>query len=329
MEKNWTWLVIVVVLIPLSRTSAQTASNRPETQQPFSIVPLTSPKDGRVSGEPGKPGAPFVIRIWNPTNYIVPPHWHPEDEHIVVVKGTWHVGMGDKFDRNALRELHVGDYALMPKKMPHFGWSETETIIQVHGIGPFQIIPVDAEEHLSGWKNDPQRGWVRDPQATSFFKFRITDHVRSKRGEGMIVGGMHSEKSKITQYDVHTDGESFFESEEDLAAVPQEKNLEPGPLTGAWEGVIHGAPQGEQPCMLFFQQSKGNLTGVFSLQWGGAAFKSATFKNNALEIHVETPMGNFVFKGEYRQGALSGDWSGDNGLKGTWEGKKVETATSR
>ena len=47
-----------------------------------------------VSGDPDKPGAPFVIRILNPDGAKVPPHWHPTDEHITVLTGTFIVGMG-------------------------------------------------------------------------------------------------------------------------------------------------------------------------------------------------------------------------------------------
>src|SRR5215218_9792300 len=50
-----------------------------------------------VSGDPDKPGAPFVIRILNPDGAKVPPHWHPTDEHITVLTGTFIVGMGRTF----------------------------------------------------------------------------------------------------------------------------------------------------------------------------------------------------------------------------------------
>jgi quercetin dioxygenase-like cupin family protein len=83
-----------------------------------------------VSGDPDKPGEPFVIRIFNLDNQVVPPHWHPEDEHIVVVKGTWLVGGGETFDRSALREVAVGDYVFVPKRMAHFALSKGETVIQ-------------------------------------------------------------------------------------------------------------------------------------------------------------------------------------------------------
>jgi len=329
MQISKVWLVVVAAVSPVSPTFAQTASKPEQATQPqHTIVPLASKKDGQISGDPDKPGAAYVIRIQNDPNFIVPPHWHPEDEHIVVVKGTCSFGMGDKFDRNALRELNVGDYILMPKKMPHFGWAKTECIIQVHGIGPFQIIPTSTEEHLSGWKNTSD-GWVRDPQAGSFFKFRIADRVRSKRGEGMVVMGVHSQKSNFTQYRVQKDdGDTFFETQEELAVVSLANNLEPSTLTGAWDGVLHGF-QGDSPCAFYFRQDKGKLTGVFSLQWGGAAFNSATFGKNALEIRMKTPLGNFLFNGKYSRGELSGEWSTDNGLKGTWEAKKNVEAAER
>jgi len=82
------------------------------------VVPVW--RDGqlvtRVSGDPSVAGAPYVIRIWNFDNQIVLPHTHPEDEHIVVVQGTWFLAEGECFDRSRLRPLAVGDYALVPRR---------------------------------------------------------------------------------------------------------------------------------------------------------------------------------------------------------------------
>ena len=64
-----------------------------------------------VSGAPDKPGAPFVIRILNPDGAKVPPHWHPTDEHITVLSGTFIVGMGKTFSAGGQAlavGLHVG-----------------------------------------------------------------------------------------------------------------------------------------------------------------------------------------------------------------------------
>jgi Cupin len=326
--RHFVLFVLVLAQLSIFSASSQTNGQREDTgQAQHLVVPLPSRLDGPISGDPDKPGAPFVLRIYNDANTIVPPHWHPEDEHIVVVKGTWSVGMGDKFDRSALRELNVGDYTFLPKKMRHFGWSRTECVVQVHGIGPFQIIPASPEEHLSGWKNTSD-GWVRDPQATSFFKFRFNDRVRSKRGEGVIVAGMHSDKSQFMQYRIQKEnGEPFVELEEDLVAVAQAKNLEAGPLNGEWDGIMHGF-QGDSPFAFYFRQDTQKITGVLSLQWVGMALTSVTFRNNALEIHIDTPLGKFLFNGQLNQDTLSGEWSADTGMKGTWETKRVPEATT-
>jgi len=68
---------------------------------------------------------------------------------------------------------------------------------------------------------------------------------------------------------------------------------------------------------------KSGLTGVYSLSWFGVAFKSSTFRDNGLEIRLETLIGNFSLSGRYSEGILSGDWSTDSGLSGKWEAKKV------
>jgi hypothetical protein len=111
------------------------------------IVPMSgpSPEHGveRVWGEPDVAGAPYVIRIHNDAGFVVLPHTHPEDEHIVVIRGSWWLGMGPRADRGAWEPLELGAYGFVPARMPHFAWSETATTLQVHGIGPFSTDVVD------------------------------------------------------------------------------------------------------------------------------------------------------------------------------------------
>ena len=92
-----------------------------------------------LEGDPSKAGAPFAIRAKFPDGYRVPPHWHPSDEKIVVIQGTFGLGMGEKFDPAAGSELPVGSYAVMPKGTRHYAWAKGETVIQVSGTGPFQV----------------------------------------------------------------------------------------------------------------------------------------------------------------------------------------------
>jgi quercetin dioxygenase-like cupin family protein len=91
-----------------------------------------------IAGDPDKPG-PFVLRIKSPARTRVAPHWHPGDEHVTVLSGTFAVGMGDVFDWKRLTVLPAGSYALLPREMHHFAISKTATVVQVHGMGPFQV----------------------------------------------------------------------------------------------------------------------------------------------------------------------------------------------
>lgn len=103
-----------------------------------------------VSGDPTKAGGSFVIRAKFPDGYKVPPHWHPTDENVTVIQGTINLGMGDKFDESAARALPTGSFALMPKNMRHFAFATGETIVQIHGTGPFAVNyvnPADDPRH--------------------------------------------------------------------------------------------------------------------------------------------------------------------------------------
>lgn len=92
-----------------------------------------------IEGDPAKAGVPYVIRIKAPDGEKVAPHWHPGDEHLTILQGTFVLGMGEKYSDNEGTDLRVGSYAKVPKRMWHFGRMKGETIVQVNGIGPFVI----------------------------------------------------------------------------------------------------------------------------------------------------------------------------------------------
>lgn len=98
-----------------------------------------------LAGDPHKTG-PFVIRAKLPDGYKVPPHWHPTDENVTVLKGTFMAGKGEKFNAEAAEALPAGSFVRMPKRMRHFAFAKGETIIQVHGMGPFEIHYVNAAD---------------------------------------------------------------------------------------------------------------------------------------------------------------------------------------
>ena len=101
-----------------------------------------------VLGDPAAEGKPFVLRIRCPDGAKVPPHWHPTDENITVLEGTFMIGTGEIFDNSKLTPMETGNFIFMPKTMRHFALCKGETVIQVHGIGPFKIIWLNPAEVL-------------------------------------------------------------------------------------------------------------------------------------------------------------------------------------
>jgi anti-sigma factor ChrR (cupin superfamily) len=99
-----------------------------------------------VSGDMNGEGTPFVVRLRCVDGAKIPAHWHPTDENATVLKGTFLVGMGETFDETKMMTMNVGNFALMPKEMRHFGMCKGETIVQVHGAGPFKVNWVNAAE---------------------------------------------------------------------------------------------------------------------------------------------------------------------------------------
>jgi hypothetical protein len=82
---------------------------------------------------------PFTFRLKFPENYKIPPHSHPAIEHVTVISGTFHMGVGDKMDPSKTMPLSTGSAAIMQPQTTHFAWTNSETIIQVHGVGPWAI----------------------------------------------------------------------------------------------------------------------------------------------------------------------------------------------
>jgi len=98
-----------------------------------------------LSGDPGAPG-PFAIRLKIPAGYRIAPHWHPTDENVTVIAGTFSLGMGEKFDQASAKTLPPGGYAVLPAEMRHFAWSKGGATVQVNGIGPFAITYVNPSD---------------------------------------------------------------------------------------------------------------------------------------------------------------------------------------
>lgn len=166
-------LTLAIVVSVATAVSAQTAASKPPAAarkahaapaaakhvlvEPDSITwgppPPSLPPGAQMAvldGDPSKAGVPFVVRAKLPDGYRVAPHFHPTAENVVVLSGAFLVGMGDTFDESSMKTLGAGGFTKVPKGMHHFAMSKGETVIQVHGVGPFALTYVNPSDDPRG-----------------------------------------------------------------------------------------------------------------------------------------------------------------------------------
>lgn len=105
-----------------------------------------------LEGDPSKEGM-FVMRLKLPDGYHIPAHTHPKTERVTVISGTFVLAMGEKLERAGAQELPAGTYGYWPAGMKHAAWAKGETVVQVHGVGPWVINyvnPADDPRRRSG-----------------------------------------------------------------------------------------------------------------------------------------------------------------------------------
>src|SRR5437773_12420666 len=90
-----------------------------------------------LQGDPGKAGGSYTIRLHLPDGYKFPSHFHPTDEHVTVLSGTFLVGMGDTVDMSKAQTLAAGGFITAPANAHHYAAARGETVLQVSGEGPF------------------------------------------------------------------------------------------------------------------------------------------------------------------------------------------------
>lgn len=122
----------------------------PEQLEWTTVASMAPPAEIAVIEGDLSAAEPFIFRLRLPDGYRVHPHTHHAFERVTVLSGTLHFGHGERFDEKAARALGPGSIAIMPAGAPMFGWAEGETIIQVHGTGPWGIQYLDAAD-------DPRR----------------------------------------------------------------------------------------------------------------------------------------------------------------------------
>jgi quercetin dioxygenase-like cupin family protein len=95
-----------------------------------------------LDGNPARPGV-FTLRLSLPAGYLIPPHTHPSWEHMTVISGGLHIGMGSTIDMTGSYEMRAGSYIAIPAGMRHWLRADSASVVQLHGGGPWNIIYVN------------------------------------------------------------------------------------------------------------------------------------------------------------------------------------------
>jgi hypothetical protein len=117
-----------------------TATSMNAAEIKWGATPPDVPKGAEMAvlhGDPSKK-APFTLRLKMPAGYKIPPHWHSNDEQLTILSGAFILHMGDTMDAPA-HSLDAGGFHFLPAKMHHAAETKGETVVQVDGVGPFDI----------------------------------------------------------------------------------------------------------------------------------------------------------------------------------------------
>ncbi|WFU57281.1 cupin domain-containing protein [Bradyrhizobium pachyrhizi] len=114
-------------------------------QIPWSPVDARGAQNAVVVGDPSKPGFYMVYTKWTKGNHFSRPHFHPNDRYIVVLKGTWWVGSGPKFDPDhGTVAMPAGSFVTHFGKQVHWdGAKDDDAVLLIMGEGPATATEVE------------------------------------------------------------------------------------------------------------------------------------------------------------------------------------------
>ena len=96
-----------------------------------------------LEGDPKKPGYYLTVNHF-PPGVMSRPHFHPDERHCIVIKGTWYTNTGDVFTTKGAVPLMPGDYMRHPIGVHHFdGALDDDVYVAIAGTGPGGITTVD------------------------------------------------------------------------------------------------------------------------------------------------------------------------------------------
>jgi redox-sensitive bicupin YhaK (pirin superfamily) len=121
----------------------------------WGVAPPGLPAGAKAAVLQGNPGAagPYVIRLQFPAKYRIPFHSYAKAQDMTVVSGTLFAANTQTFDKKKAFSIRPGDFYHLPAATPQFLFTKDETVIDIHGEGPYEIRYVTAaDDPLKGAK---------------------------------------------------------------------------------------------------------------------------------------------------------------------------------
>ena len=141
--------LLALSCLAVSASWAQSSGHKIVTPADLTWTDVPSlPKGAQIAviEGPMNEAVPFTVRLKFPANYRLPPHWHPAVERVTVLSGTFNMGIGDAFDAKGTHALAPGGTMIMQPKTYHFAWTNRDTVVQLHGTGPWGITYVNPSD---------------------------------------------------------------------------------------------------------------------------------------------------------------------------------------
>jgi quercetin dioxygenase-like cupin family protein len=97
-------------------------------------------------GDPAREGLYVQMVKWLAGGHFSHPHFHPHDRFITVLKGTWWVGTGTKFDPDATVPMPAGTFVTHFGRQVHFdGAKDEDAVLLIVGEGPGTATPAEVK----------------------------------------------------------------------------------------------------------------------------------------------------------------------------------------
>lgn len=101
-----------------------------------------------VDGNPQSSGD-FTFAMRFKAGAIIPPHFHPGETRVLVVRGEVRVGFSDEPDTLHARVIGPGGFAAIPANAHHFEAGKTDALVFLTGPGPLKTTMVKPRDGMN------------------------------------------------------------------------------------------------------------------------------------------------------------------------------------